>query len=195
MARQKAYKHLWWCCKLGFIYYIWFNIFILDEPEPCRSLKFPCHLCFHIELLTAWNDKPPLHASPTSKSNEIVLLEISLQSIRPALRSDYTFKRRCLPARLPRLPAAKGTNKNNQNQRERNGKGSSPRWHKRTCRGLSSWEWLAIRNVLKPSALRGFVKRKRSVEKRWWDISRWEVPVISSLIVAPLTRMVRLGAF
>lgn len=56
-----------------------------------------------VELLTAWNDKPPLHASPTSKSNEIVLLEISLQSIGPALGSDCTFKRRCLPARLPRL--------------------------------------------------------------------------------------------
>lgn len=103
-----------------------------------------------MELLTAWNDNPPLHPSPTSKSNEIVLLEISLQSIRPALGSDYIFKRSFLPARLPRLPAAKETNKNNQNQRQRNGKGSSPRWDKRTRRGLSSWEWLAIRNVLKP---------------------------------------------
>lgn len=102
-----------------------------------------------MELLTAWNDNPPLHASATSKSNEIVLLEISLQSIRPALGSDCTFKQRCLPARLPRLPAAKEMNKNNQNQRQRNGKGSSPCWDKRTRQGLSSWEWLAIRTVLK----------------------------------------------
>lgn len=129
---------------------IWFNIFNLDEPQACRSLKF--HFCLRslAELLTARNDNPPLHASPTSKSNEIVLLEISLQSIRPALGSDCTFKQRCLPACLPRLPAEKETNKNNQNQRQRNGKGSSPRWDKRTRRGLSSWEWLAIRNVLKP---------------------------------------------
>lgn len=75
-----------------------------------------------------------------------MLLEISLQSIRPALGSDCTFKQRCLPACLP---AEKETNKNNQNQRRRNGMGSSPRWDKRTRQSLSSWEWLAIRNVLK----------------------------------------------
>ncbi|MEQ2281638.1 hypothetical protein AMECASPLE_032483 [Ameca splendens] len=54
-----------------------------------------------------------------SKSNEIVLLEISLQSIRPALGSDYTFKRRCLLARLSRLPAVKETNKNRIRESEK----------------------------------------------------------------------------
>lgn len=82
---------------------------------------------FLMELLTAWNDNLPLRASPTSKSNEIVLLEISLQSIRLALGSDCTFKQHCLPARPPRLPAVKEANKNNQNQTEkRQGKLPAP---------------------------------------------------------------------
>lgn len=77
----------------------------------------------------------------------------------------------CLPARLPRPPAAKETNKNNQNQRLGNGKGSSPHWDKWTRWGLSSGEWLAIRNVLKPcfwvqtkEFLRGVVVRCFSLE-------------------------------
>lgn len=62
----------------------------------------------------------------------------------------------------------KKTNKNNQNQRQRNGKGSSPRWDKRTRLGLSSWEWLAIRNVLKP----GFECVPQTEEFHWEVVVR-----------------------
>lgn len=181
--------------SLDFIYDIWFNIFILDETEPCRSLKLHCCLHFLIELLTARNDNLPLHASPTSKSNEIVLLEISLQSIRLALGSDCTFKRHCLPARPLRLPAVKETNKNRQNQRQRNGKGSSPPWHKRTRQGLSSWEWLAIRNILKPL----FECVRQTKAFHWGVLVRCfllgRASDLVSNCVARLTRMVCLGAF